>query len=86
MREIDLLLLICVSNLFQVLLDLHGHSRKKNIFMYGCSLPESNDADTSTCSGGSNSLDDLPHELFSESHSVKVHVQTFMSCSRFSNS
>lgn len=31
---------VCATSYTQVFCDYHGHSRKKNVFMYGCSVKE----------------------------------------------
>lgn len=33
-------LTVKMYDLFKVYCDYHGHSRKKNVFMYGCSIKE----------------------------------------------
>ena len=60
----------------QVFVDFHGHSRKKNIFMYGCSdrvkSKTSTDDDSQTPLHSNDSDNTLDNDLYSGSDVVKA--------------
>lgn len=58
----------------QVFCDYHGHSRKKNVFMYGCSVKETVWQSTISSATSSALQEDLGYRVSTDEQAVFIHT------------
>lgn len=58
----------------QVFCDYHGHSRKKNVFMYGCSVKETVWQSTISSATSSALQEDLGYRVSKDEQAVFIHT------------
>lgn len=64
----------CAELSVQVFCDYHGHSRKKNVFMYGCSVKETVWQSTISSATSSALQEDLGYRVSTDEQAVFIHT------------